>query len=453
MSSREWISLLLLLASAPAAYGEDLLEIYRQAVQNDARWGAAQHAEAAGLEKLPQGRAGLFPTLNLSGSHNNNDASVHYQQPSPFVSGQRNYVAYERSANLTQPLIRLQNIAQYRQSISQAELATIQLETARNELILRVAQTYIDALFAQDSLTLATGQITSYRSEYEQAQARLTSGAAPITDVYETRARLELAIAQEIAARHDLEVKHQSLQRLTGSVPGTLAPLRADFKPKGGDPESLQFWLDRSEQKNPQLRAQRLAVTIAEREVDKARAAHLPTVDAVASYSINNSTASIYVPTASEVKLMSAGIQVQWPVFQGGLTTSRQREAVELREKAVQELEDTKRAVALQVRQAYLAVVNSFSQIQALEQAVISNETLVDATRFSRRSGLKTQTDVLNTEQQLLTAKRDLARARYQYILAQLQLKAEADVLEEGDILKANAWLASGYSPSSVAKP
>lgn len=452
MPSRVQIGLLfpVLLAIPHAASAEDLVEIYHQALLHDARWAAAQHTQLAGQEKGPQGRAGLLPTLNLTGNKNYWASDIQYQPGSPFTSGKRDYDTFDYGANLTQPLIRLQNIAQYRQGQSQVDLADIQLLVARNEFVVRVVQTYLDALFAQDNLSLATGQKLTYQQEYEQAKARLNAGAAPITDVHDTQARLELAIAQEIAAKSDVEVKFQELRRLTGSLPNSLAPLRSDFRPQPPDPDGIDAWLHRADERSPQLRVQQLAVTVSDFEVDKAHAAHLPTVDAVANYSVNNSTGSIYITSESEIKSRSAGIQVQMPLFQGGLLFSRDREAVELREKAKADLADAQQAVAVQVRQAFLTVVNSLSQIHALEQAVASNETLVDSMRLSRRAGLRNQTDVLNAEQQLLNARRDLTRARYQHLLGRLQLKATTDVLEEGDVMQANTLLGGGDTAISL---
>lgn len=446
MAARVSIALFLTasLAGSWSASAEDLLEIYHQALLHDARWASAQHSQLAGREKGAQGRAGLLPTMNLSGTKNYSNADIQYQPGSPFASGKRDYDSFDYGANLTQPLIRLQNIAQYRQGNSQMALADAQLLAARNEFVLRAAQAYLDVLFAEDNLALATGQKLTYQQEYEQAQARFTAGAAPVTDVHETQARLELAVAQEIAAQSDVQIKRQALRRLTDASPGILAPLRSDFHPQAPDPEGIDTWLHRADDRNPQLRAQKLALAIADYEVDKAHAAHLPTVDAVANYSVNRSSGSIYITSESEIRSKSAGIQLQMPIFQGGLLFSRDREAVELREKARADFEDTQQAVTLQVQQFYLTVVNSLAQIRALEQAVNSSELLVDSTRMSRRAGLKTQTDVLNAEQQLLSARRDLARARYQHILGLLQLKGSADVLEDSDVLQVNNLLAGG---------
>ena len=436
------MSLCLLLCLAPVAQGEDLLEIYRQALAHDARWAAAQHAATAGGEKLVQGRAALLPTLTVSGSKTYYDTSIEYQGTTPFVGGTRDYNTREYGANLTQPLYRKPNIALYLQSRAQAALAEIQLTAAHAELVLRVAQAYFDVLFAQDALQLAVAQKTAFQKEHDQAKGRFAAGAVAITDVHETRARLYLAFSQEIAAQNEVRIKRQGLYRITGLPPMALLPLKTALSPLQPEPNNVEYWLAKADERSPQVRAQQLTLEIAEREVEKASGAHHPTVDAVVNYTVNNSTCSVYTNVESDIKSKSAGIQVQIPLFQGGGTRSREREAVSLREKAREELTDARRLVALQTQQAFLTVSNSLSQIIAMEQAVISSESLLDATRSSVKAGLKTRTDVLNSEQQLFVAKRDLARARYSYLLGTLQLKASSGTLVDEDIAVANKLLA-----------
>ncbi len=442
MSFQKWILTCLFLGLTSTAHGEDLLEVYRQALAHDARWAAAQHAATAGGEKLAQGRAALLPTLTVSGSKIYYDASIEYQGSTPFVGGERDYNTREYGANLTQPLYRKPNIALYQQGRAQAALVEIQLAAARAELVLRVAQAYFDILFAQEARRLATAQIAAFQKEHDQAQARFAAGAVAITDVHETRSRLDMAISQEIAAKNDVQIKRQGLRRITGIPPMALLSLKTDIDPQPPEPDNIDHWVAQADELSPQVQAQRLALDVAEREVEKARGAHHPTVDAVANYTVNTSTGSVYTNVESDIKSKSAGIQVQVPIFQGGGTLSREREAVALREKAREELVDARRLVELQTRQAFLNVSNSLSQITAMEQAVASSNSLLDATRDSAKAGLKTRTDVLNAEQQLFGAKRDLARARYSYLLGMLQLKASAGTLVEEDLASTNNLLA-----------
>lgn len=441
MSPLKWIFPCLLLGPSTAAYAEDLLEIYHQALAHDARWIAAQHGAAAANEKLAQGRAALLPTFTVSGSKTYYDASIEYQASTPFVGGKRSYETQEYGANLTQPLYRKPNFALYLQGRAQAALAQIQLASARTELALRVAQAYFDVLFAQDALRLAAAQKASFLKENDQAQARFKAGVVTITEVHETRARLDLSASQEIATHSDVEIKRQGLRRITGLAPVALASLNAELPVSPPEPNNIDHWVTTADERSPQVQAQRLVLEVAEREVEKASGAHYPTLDAVAKYTVNNSTGDLYTNVESDIRYKSVGIQLQIPLFRGGDTRSREREAIALREKAREELTDARRLVALQAREAFLTVSNHLAQISAMDQAVTSNNSLLNATRESAKAGLKTRTDVLNAEQQLYGAKRDLARARYDYLLGMLQLKAATGTLMDEDLATTNNWL------------
>jgi outer membrane protein len=441
MFLRSAVAVAVLATLAHPCHAEDLLEIYRQSLANDARWAAAQHEQMAGAEKLTQGRAGLLPTLSLSGAKTWYDSEITYHGSTPFVGGVREYDSREYGANLSQPLYRKQNIAQYLQGRAQSELAEAQLAAARTGLMLRVTESYFNVLLAQDTRALAEAQLAAFGAEYEQAQARFAAGAVAITEVYETQARRDLATSQELAARNDLEGKRQELLRLTGSEPGPLARLTRELAAEPPTPNDVGHWVDLAVATSPQLKAQQKALEVAEREVEKARGAHLPTIDAVAGYTSNHSSGSMYTDVPSEMQIKNAGIQVQLPLFEGGAMFSREREAVALREKARDELTDAKRLLTQETRKTFLSVVHAVSQIQALQQAVTSSENSLDAIRESTKVGIKTRTDVLNAEQQLFSARRDLARARHAYLFYSLQLKGVVGTLADDDIAQVNNLL------------
>lgn len=441
MFLRSAVAVAVLATLAHPCHAEDLLEIYRQSLANDARWAAAQHQQMAGAEKLTQGRAGLLPRLNLTSAKTWYDSEITYQGATPFAEGIREYDTREYGANLSQPLYRKQNIAQYLQGRAQSELAEAQLAAARTDLMLRVTESYFNVLLAQDTMALAEAQLAAFAAEYEQAQARFAAGAVAITEVYETQARRDLATSQELAARNDLEAKKQELQRLTSTEPGPLARLTRELNAQPPTPNDVGQWVDLAVATSPQLKAQQKALEVAEREVEKARGAHLPTIDAVAGYTSNHSSGSMYTDVPSEMQIKNAGIQVQLSLFEGGAMFSREREAVALREKARDELVDAKRLLTQETRKTFLSVVHAVSQIQALQQAVTSSENSLDAIRESTKVGIKTRTDVLNAEQQLFSARRDLARARHAYLFYSLQLKGVVGTLADDDIAQVNSLL------------
>jgi outer membrane protein len=421
--------------------GLDLLETCRRAQDHDARLAAARAAYEAGKEKLSQGRAQLMPTVNLRGAKTQYDASIDYQGPTTFQGGSRRYTNEEVEVSLTQPLYRKQNYALYRQGEAQADLAEAQYTHARQELILRVAQVYFDLLAAQDNLSLATAQKYALLAQYHQAKARLDAGVAAITEVHESKARADIATAQEIAALNDVDVKRRSFWKVAGLEPAALSGVAPNIPLVAPDPADIGKWNEAAQQQNPQLRALRETVRVAEQELEIARGGHFPTVDLVAGYTKGEASGSVYTSASSETSWRSAGVQLQVPLYQGGYVNSRVRETAANRDKAREEMEDAKREVTVQVQQAYSTVAHGVPQVQALEQAVASSESALEATRAGLRVGTRNLVDVLNATQQLYTARRDHARARYDYLLNRLKLEAAAGQLDEDDLASINTLL------------
>jgi outer membrane protein len=421
---------LLILAAFPAAQAENLLDIYGEAQQQDAAFASARAAYRAGQEKLPQGLSQLLPTVSLSAAVSNNDVS------SP--SGSRNYHSDGYTLSLSQPIYRQQNFTQYAQAKSQVSVAEAQFAAARQDLILRVAQAYFDALLAQDNVALSGAQKTAIAEQLEQAKRNFEVGVSTITDTHEAQARFDLASAQEIAANNDLEIKKRGLQQIIGTIPASLATLNAKLALKYPEPNDMSKWVEAAEQQNLQLQIQRAALEIANLEVERNRAGHYPTVDLVASYNSTNNPSYLLSGTTTS---QSIGVQFALPLFQGGLINSKVREAVANQDKARQDLEQTRRQVVLQSNQAFLGVTSGIAQVKALEQALVSSQSSLDSTKLGQEVGVRTSVDVLNAQQQLYSAKRDLSQARYSVILSQIKLKLATGTLGEDDLQQVNQWL------------
>ena len=275
------LALLGILASAgwvKAANAMELAEAYRRAQQHDARFAAARAAHSAGREQLPQARARLLPTVTLEAGKTSYDASVTYQGNTTFQGGDRRYENREYGISLTQPLYQRSLYAAYRQSESRVALAEAEFQLAQHDLILRVTQVYFEMLAAQDSHRLVLSQQSTYQTQFDQAQARLTAGAGTRIEVSETRARLDITISQEIAARNEVDVRRQTLWKLTGQQVSQLPEMDKQQTPKPPEPAQVEKWLALGEEKNPRLNALRHAVNAAEQEIQVARGAHHPTL-------------------------------------------------------------------------------------------------------------------------------------------------------------------------------
>ncbi|BCB25341.1 outer membrane protein [Sulfurimicrobium lacus] len=432
----------LLLSAAFASFAEasDLMDIYSQALTSDSALASAKAAYQAGQEKLPQGRALLLPSVNLSANSTWNKTDIQYRGPSSFAGGQRDYNSNGATLSLSQPIYRPQNWALYQEGKLQSAQAEIQYTTAQQDLILRVAQAYFDALLAQDAVALAKAQLQSISEQLAQAKMNFEVGTATITDTHEAQARYDLGTASEIAALNSLELKQRALERIIGKLPQSLAVLATSMPLQGPEPADMTKWVEAAEQNNLQVQIQRAAVEIANQEVARNRGGHHPTLDLVASYSDTGATGSSF-GVGNDTKASAIGLQLNLPLYQGGAISSRVREAVANQEKARQDLEQTVRQTALTTREAYFGVTSGISQVKALEQALVSSQSSLDSTKLGLEVGVRTNVDVLNAQQQLYSTKSELYKARYNYLLSRLRLKSAAGTLAEDDLQQVNRWL------------
>ena len=430
-----------LLGASSGALAADLLETFRAAQANDPVFAAARATMQAGQEKLPQGRSLLMPSISLSANSTLNDSTIQYRGATLLPGGGNNrYNSHGYGVNLTQPLFRQQNWLSYTEAELQVAQAEAQFRVTEQDLILRVAQAYFDVLIAQDSVQLAEAQKTAISEQLEQAKRNFEVGSATITDTHEAQARYDLTSAQEIAAQNSLETKRRPLQQLINAMPQDLRPLGKEFKLEAPQPADMEKWVDDAQLNSLQLAIAQAGAEIAEKEVARNRGGHYPTVDLVANYSNSQSNGGSF-GVGSDNTNKSVGVQLNLPLFQGGAVNSKWREAEANRERALQELENTRRSIALQTRQAYLGVVSGIAQVKALQQALVSSESVLEASKLGQEVGVRTNLDVLNAQQQLYSTRRDLYQAEYSYLLSRLRLKAAVGLLDEEDLGRINQAL------------
>ena len=439
-SMRRIAIVLLLTGVCLPARGDDLLEIYRLAQRNDPTFEAARHTYEAAREKVPQARAGLLPVLNLNGNDNRTNASSRFTS-TPQVD--RDVHAWTWSLQLTQPLIRAQNVYAYNESEWLVEQARVQYTQAEQNLILRVTQACFEVLIAQESIEVADAQVKAAGEQLALAQRGFEKGANAITDIHEAKSRSDLARSQHIAALNELEIKYAEMEKLVGQAPNTLAALQLAAVVPRPQPDDARTWIEQARENNPAVLAPKAAVNAAEAAVSKSRAEYMPTLDAVASYGRNYSSGNTSTPSDFETRAKSRqyGVQLNIPLYAGGTTSSRVTEAIANRNRAMSELEAARRQSGAEARQAYSAIVNGLAQIEALESAVESSKSAVNGNQIGYKLGIHMNIDVLNAEQQLYAARRDLVKARYETLFQGLKLKAAAGVLTESDLKEVNGFL------------
>ncbi|MBL8513230.1 MAG: TolC family outer membrane protein [Betaproteobacteria bacterium] len=436
MKIKTSVVLIASLLAAPA-WAVDLLGIYRDALSQDPVYASARAAFEAGKEAAPQARAGLLPSVSLDAAMNRNQRKLEGFSQSEFNSN-------SYTLRLTQPLFRMQNWIAFDQAGMQVQQAEAVFADASQNLIVRSSQAYFDVLLAQDNVNFSAAQKKAISEQLAQAKRNFEVGTATITDTYEAQAKYDLAVAKEIADLADLEIKKRALQQLIGKAPAALSPLVEKPVLATPSPVDMEEWVKASGEASPTVAQLRLASEIAKKEVDRAQAGHYPTVDLSASYGNSNSPASIVPPTGPNLDTRSGtlGLTLNIPIFSGGGTQSRVKQALANREKAAQDLENSVRTVAQTVRQNFLGVTNGVQQVKALEAALVSSKSSLDATVLGKDVGVRTNVDVLNAQQQLFQAQRDLQQARYNTILAQLRLKAASGRLKEDDLAEVNRLLA-----------
>lgn len=426
--------------AASSAFATDLMETYRAALSQDAAFASARASQQVGQEKKSQGRSLLMPNVNLTANSTYNDISVQY------AAGSRS-LQYNNSGfgvSLVQPLFRQQNWLAYSESELQVAISEAQYKLAEHDLILRVAQSYFDVLIAQDSVQLTEAQKNAISEQLEQAKRNFEVGTATVTDTYEAQARYDLIVAQEISAQSNLEVKKRTLEQLINNKLGALRPLGKEFKLEMPQPVDVEKWVQQAQQSNVQVVIAEASAELAEKEVTRTFGGHLPTLDLVANYAMNSASGGTFTGAgygAADTTSKTIGIQLNMPLFQGGATQSKYREAAAGHEKAKQDLENARRTVAVQTRQAYLGVVNGVAQVKALQQALKSSESLLEASKLGQSVGVRTNIDVLNAQQQLYATRRDLYQAEYNYLLSRLRIKAAVGTLAEEDVSGVNQAL------------
>jgi len=431
-----------LAVASGAASPADLLQVLRDARNYDAQYASARAALEAGREKLPQGRALLLPTINGAGNTTWNRNEISFRggaTPGPFI---REFNSNSATITLTQPLFRRQNLVQYEQAGYQVLQAETQYLLAGQDLIVRVAQAYFDVLAAQDSVAFIRAQKTSITEQLAQAKRNFEVGTATITDTHEAQSRFDLSISQEIAAENDLELKRRVLQQLIGKFPAELAPLRSALQLSPPQPNSMNQWVESAQAQNLSVRVQEAAAEIAALEVTRNRAGRYPTVDVVGQIGRSASGSNQLSGVGNDQTFSAVGLQLAVPFYAGGAIDSRVREALANQDRARSDLENTRRSAALSARQSFLGVTNGMAQVRALEQALISSEAALASNRLGYDVGVRINIDVLNSQQQVFSVKRDLSRARYDTIVNGLRLKAAAGTLTEADVEEVNRLLA-----------
>jgi len=429
--------MLALFLGLPNAQAEDLLSVYQQALQNDPQLQAAKEQLNAARESKSLARSQLLPTIGIGASYEAVRRDLKTQQ-GVSVDDTNNYRDSGLGLNLTQPLYRRDRLVQLEQADSTIAQAEAQYASAEIDLMVRSTTAYFDILSAQDDLRVAQAEREATGRQLEQAQQRFDVGLIAITDVHEAQAAFDAARAAEISAQNSLDNAWEALFEIIGSqAKSNLAKLGETLPLNPPVPNDLQSWSDTAQQQNFGIIASRANLEVLNQEVEVSRAGHFPTLDLVGGYNMNRSDAD----TATEADTASIGLELEIPLYTGGAVSAKTRQTLANYRAAQQTLDQTRRAVNRQVRDAFRGVLSTISQVEALKAATISAQSALESTQAGYEVGTRTIVDVLNVQRNLFSSQRDYLNSRYGYIINGLSLKSAAGTLGEEDLQRVNSWL------------
>ena len=425
----------LMVGSMSAAWADTLLEVYQRAMASDATLAAAEAKYQAALQAKPQARAALLPQINASAGYDRKDIS--YEDASPVFSDDTyNHKTY--GIRIDQLLFDRASWLRASQADLQIAQAAAQIEAERQDLIVRTAEAYFGVLAAEDNLRFAQAQKEAISRQLEETRERFQVGMIAITDVKESEAQYDLAVAQEIDAVNQVDVAKEALRVIVETLPDELARLNDDFVPKAPDSDSIDAWVDKAIANSKLLKVAEMGVTLAAEEVKRRRAGHLPTLSLRAEAGVQDDDGGF---TKGKASNNTVGIALKLPIYSGGLVSARVAEARELHRQAKKQYELQKRGVIRQARASFLSVQSGISRVKALKQALASTETAAKATQAGFEVGTRTSVDVLLSLRETYRAQRDYAKARYDYIVSTLKLRQAAGILKGEDLEEINNWM------------
>lgn len=465
MTIAKWIRAVLVLTAALAApwavHAASLLEIYQQALQSDPRIHEAEALRLAALEAEPQARGVLLPQVSFAGDWTKSDFSgTSVGEDSAgnfgtFMSETESEVT-RWQFNLRQTLFRWDQIVGLRRADKLVAKAEALREAAQQDLIVRVAQRYFDVLAAEDQLTSIHADRQAIARQLEQAKQRFEVGLIAITAVQESQAAYDQAVANEIAAKRQLATAREFLREITGAYVSNLSAPGDEFPLATPNPANEASWVELALDQNLTLIASRLDERLARDEISFRRNGYYPSIELIASSGESDTDAdrsvnqSPFFPADSDGRGDSIAIQFTLPLFAGGTTSSRVREAVYLHRASREQLQRVTRETERQSRDAYLGVLSEISRVKALNQALESSRTALEATQAGFEVGTRTIVDVLNSQFALYLAITNYYQSRYNYILNVLRLKQAAGTLQIQDLEDIDRHLSERKTPEQA---
>jgi|CoawatStandDraft_6_1074263.scaffolds.fasta_scaffold10724_1 TolC family type I secretion outer membrane protein len=447
--SATFIVLGLLCPTLHAQETTDLLSLYQEALRNDSLLSSAQFQNEATQELIKQGKSLFLPSITVDASFDKRDKERKFLTSSlpsnDLLSGKKtNYNTYDYGVTVKQPLFNYSAYAQYKKILTQIDLSDKQLIKTQQDLIFRISKIYFETLLAKDQVDLFQYQRASIQEQLSKAEVQFEAGLISVTDINEAKTKKALIEAQQIGAIQKLKIKKREIQLITGKLPGKLTPLNPVITFTEVD-NLADNWILIAQENNLELQIKKDELKIAEREIDSRRSDHYPTIDAIANRSRNWDKGGYPYGAIKNEGMRSysdtIGVEISIPIFSGGMTSSKVREAVLLKSKLEEDVEYLRRGVELKVRDYYLSLQTNFSEISAYQQAMEAATLQLESTKLGFQEGLRNSVEVLDSQQILFNAKLNILESRYNYIMNLINLKLSSGMLSIEDLDEINKYL------------
>ncbi len=436
------LGFLLLLATIQPGFSQDILDTYQLALESEPDYKSAYLNQYATAEIKSQSIARMLPNLSLTA--NSSRDRLHNKKQTFQRAGTQYFWNNTFTVNLVQPVFHWEHWVQLSQADNKIAQAEAQFQSQSQALIVKTVSAYFNILAAQDNLDFTIAEKKAIEKQLEQAKQRFEVGMIAITDVHESQAAYDQARADEIEAENLLDDEKENLREIIGDSHIELAPLLEQIDLNLPEPADISSWANSATTNNFSLIAQLNQTEVARKEITLQQSGHLPTLDIVANYGMQDNTSTFGLRGDTQ----SVGVQLNVPLFEGGAVSSRSKQARYEYQKQQQNLIKVKRTILRQVKNAYRGVTSSYSRVQALKATVKSAEVALQTTEAGFEVGTRTMVDVLAEQRNLYRAKRDYARSRYDFLINSIKLKEAAGSLNSADVYQVNQYVSSNVKPA-----
>ena len=427
------------------AQAEDLIDVWKVAEKNDTKYLSAYHKLQADQEIINLSRADLLPTISLKYEHKETSKTINESDNIVFYGTSADYPTESYGLTLTQSIFDYARWQRYDQSKISANKAAVEYELSKQQLILRLSESYFLVLERRDQLQAIAAEKKAMLKHFEVSEKKHKTGLVRTVDLQDASARYLNAVSKEIELQSRLMDSRYALRESLGVMPGDLARLRSDIKLEMPVPADPDEWVRLAAKNNPELHALNLSLNEADKEIKALRGGHYPTLDLVLTHGNESIEGSPFGGT-SDIDTTELTVQLNVPLYSGGKTSSKVRQALAKRESVLEDRNDKQRNVERSAHDAYSRINEAIVQIGALEKSLQAQEGRLRSKSAGYRSGQNSLVEVLDVEQDLSDARQSLIKARYDYVLNVLRLKYAAGALQEDDLIAINNWLTNDKS-------